>query len=52
MTRGTELLLLATIVCLALGGVLASPVLIGVGAGLGRWAWVRADRDELVRRFG
>lgn len=55
MTRGTELLLLLAIGLWVLAGVLAlpvlSPALILVGAGLGRWAWVRADREELLRLF-
>ncbi|QLG11029.1 hypothetical protein HLB42_09765 [Deinococcus sp. D7000] len=55
MRRGTELLFFLAIALLVLAGVLASPVLspalIVAGAGAGRVAWVRADRDELLRRF-
>lgn len=52
MRRGTELLLLLAIVCLPLGGVMESPVVIGAGALMALKAWRMADTDELLRLFG
>ena len=55
MTRAASLLMLATVI-LALAGVadspVWSPVLIVLGGGVGRWGWVLADRDDLIRMFG
>ncbi|GGO32610.1 hypothetical protein [Deinococcus humi] len=52
MRRATFLMIVLAIVCLALGGVLESPLLIGAGAGLSLKAWKMADIDELLVMFG